>query len=168
MNLRFLCANHRQWLMSDVVRAEQAWLEWAERGTVLFEEGDYAQAVPFLGCAYELADFLLAERAPGYAVAAVRFADSARLLIEAYQQRGNHSHANYILVGASSRLARELADKAHYQITADSIRTLYTSEANTPALRSDQTPGPRQNALATVTTLPGRVTPKLRLVPALH
>ncbi|WP_143735537.1 hypothetical protein [Microbulbifer mangrovi] len=132
MNLKFLCANHRQWLMSDSRRAEQAWLEWTEQGGLLCEEKQYQQAVPFLGCAYELADFLLSERAPGYAVAATRFVDSAHKLMEAYRQYGATGHANYILVGASSRLARELVDRSHYQLTADCIRTLYTAEASLP------------------------------------
>lgn len=141
MNLKFLCANHRQWLMSDVRRAEQAWLEWNERGNLLCEEERYAHAVPFLGCAYELADFLLTERAPGYAVAAMRFVDSARLLMEAYRQFGESGHANYILVGASSRLARELADRSHYQLTADCIRTLYTAEGGATESRPGQVAG---------------------------
>ena len=132
MNLKYLCANHRQWLMSDARRAEQSWLEWTERGALLCEEGQYRQSVPFLGCAFELADFLLSERAPGFAVALMRFTDSARQLMEAYRRSGDNGHANYILMGASSRLARELAVKAHYQLTADCIRTLYTSDASVP------------------------------------
>ncbi|WP_299597982.1 hypothetical protein [uncultured Microbulbifer sp.] len=141
MNLKFLCANHRQWLMSDARRAEQSWLEWTERGALLCEEGQYRQAVPFLGCAYELADFLLSERAPGYAVAAMRFTDSARQLMEAYRQTGDTGHGNYILVGASSRLSRELATKAHYQLTADCIRTLYTEDTRVPEAWGGQLPG---------------------------
>ena len=132
MNLRYLCANHRQWLTSDPERAEQTWMDWAERGAMLCEEGDHARAIPFLGCAFELADYLLGEGAPGYAVAAVRFTDSARQLIEAYRQRGETGLGNYILVGASSRLARELSDKQRYALTADCIRTLYTAEMTVP------------------------------------
>ncbi|MCK7598128.1 hypothetical protein M0G74_12670 [Microbulbifer sp. CAU 1566] len=132
MNLRFLCANHRQWLMTSVSRAEQAWLEWMERGAMLCEEGQYRQAIPFLGCAFELADYLLGERSPGYSVAAMRFTDSARLLMEAYHQCGESGHGNYILVVASSRLAQELVVKSHYQMTADCIRALYTTGVGVP------------------------------------
>ncbi|HEY8568147.1 hypothetical protein [Microbulbifer sp.] len=132
MNLRFLCANHRQWLMSDPRRAEQAWRDWLERGHLLCEEGQYLQALPFLGCAFELAEFLLSERTPGFSVAVMRFTESARLLMEAYRQRGEGGHANYVLVISSSRLARELADRAHYPLTADCIRILYTAETSVP------------------------------------
>lgn len=132
VNLRFLCANHRQWLMEDSGRAEQAWLEWSERGAMLCEEGKHGQAIPFLGCAFELADFLLLKRTPGFAVATVRFTDSARQLMEAYRQHGESGYANYVLVTSSSRLARELGDKANYQLTADCIRTLYTGATDLP------------------------------------
>ncbi|WP_250460524.1 hypothetical protein [Microbulbifer litoralis] len=132
MNLRFLCANHRQWLTAEPHRAEQAWLDWVERGASLAEDGSYAEAIPFLGCAFELADYLLGEQWPGYSVAAMRFGDSARQLMEAYRQRGEGNRCNYILVGASSRLARELANRQHYQITADCIRALYVGQSEEP------------------------------------
>ncbi|AMX01230.1 hypothetical protein [Microbulbifer thermotolerans] len=133
MNHRYLCANHHQWLTADPLRAEQAWMDWIERGASLCEDGNQGEAIPFLGCAYELADFLLSVRRPAYAIAAQRFAESARLLMDAYHHRGQQNHGNYILVGASSRLARELKDGDNYRITADCIRTLYTREPNPPA-----------------------------------
>ncbi len=133
MNHRYLCANHRQWLTTDTIRAEQAWLDWMERGASLYEEGSHGEAIPYLGCAFELANFLLEARWPGYSVAAMRFSDSARQLMEAYRRRGEESQCNYILVGASSRLARELKDRDNYRITADCIRTLYAGEPNPPA-----------------------------------
>ncbi|WP_323846058.1 hypothetical protein [Microbulbifer magnicolonia] len=136
MNLRFLCANHRQWLMSDTLRAEQAWLDWSECGASLCEEANYAEAIPYLGCAFELANFLLDARWPGYSIASMRFCDSARQLMDAYRRRGEENQCNYILVGASSRLARELNDRQNYQITADCIRALYLGDfAPAPQLR---------------------------------
>lgn len=132
MNVKYLCANHRQWLTSDPKRAEQAWMDWTERGTTLCEEGSYDQAIPYLGCAFELASYLLSASAPGYSVAATRFTDCARELIDAYRQRGETGLGNYILVGASSRLARELNNKQRYQLTADCIRTLYMAESTIP------------------------------------
>ncbi|SEA19413.1 hypothetical protein [Microbulbifer marinus] len=136
MKLRYLCANHRQWLTADTDRAERAWLDWVERGTHLCEERSYAEAIPYLGCAFDLASFLLGECWPGYAVAAVRFSDSARQLMDAYRQCGDAGLGNYILVGASSRLARELHNPRNdqiSQITADCLRTLYGGEPHTAA-----------------------------------
>lgn len=133
MNHRYLCANHRHWLTADTFRAEQAWLDWMERGASLCEERNYKEAIPYLGCAFELADFLLGAQWPGYSIAATRFSDCARQLMEAYRQRGEDGQCNYILVGASSRLARELKDRDNYRTTADCIRALYTGEPNPPA-----------------------------------
>ncbi|SHF35261.1 hypothetical protein SAMN04487965_2009 [Microbulbifer donghaiensis] len=133
MKLRFLCANHRQWLTADSGRAEQAWLDWVERGATLCEEGNHAEAIPLLGCAFDLASFLLGEHWPGYAVAAVRFSDTARQLMAAYRRNGESGPANYILVGASSLLARELHDRRNYQVTADCIRTLYAGQPHAAA-----------------------------------
>lgn len=138
MNLRYLCGNHRQWLTADTIRAEQAWLDWQERGTALSEEKNFRAAIPFLGCAFELANHLLSEHWPGYSVAAVRFADSARSLMDAYRQRNEVSQYNYILVGASSRLARELKDAGRYRITADCIRALYAGEPDPQGRRQWQ------------------------------
>jgi len=132
VNLKYLCANHREWLTSNTKRAEQAWIDWTERGATLCEEGSYEQAIPYLGCAFELASYLLAESTPAYSVAATRFTDCARQLIEAYRHRGDEGLGNYILVGASSRLARELSDRRRYQLTADCIRTLYMTESSIP------------------------------------
>ncbi|WP_288129042.1 hypothetical protein [Microbulbifer sp.] len=146
MNLKYLCANHRQWLTSNPQRAEQAWTDWTERGTELCEEGSFDQAIPYLGCAFELASYLLTAGAPGYSVAATRFTDCARQLIEAYRQRGESGLGNYILVGASSRLARELGDKQRYHLTADCIRTLYMAESSIP----EQWRGTTANAVARV------------------
>ncbi|MFV8782839.1 hypothetical protein ACNKU7_10495 [Microbulbifer sp. SA54] len=145
MNLRFLCANHRQWLTSDLKRATRAWSDWAERGAELCEREAFAEAVPYLGCAFELASYLLGERAPDYALSALRFTDSARLLIEAYRRRGESGLANYILVGSSSRLASELSDKRHYQLTADCLRTLYTAEGMPPNARIAATGAQHEN-----------------------
>lgn len=134
MNLHFLCANHRQWLTADPLRAEKAWLDWNERGASLLEEGSYAEAIPFLGCAFELADYLLGQEWPGYSVAATRVSDGARQLMDAYRARGEDNLCNYILVGASSRLARELADRRKYRITADCIRALYVGQSKISVL----------------------------------
>lgn len=141
MNLRYLCANHRQWLTADTHRAEQAWQDWVDLGTSLCEERDYDRAIPYMGCAFELANFLLQEHWPGYTVAAVRFSDCARALMEAYRRRGDENQRNYILVGASSRLARELKDRHNHQITADCIRALYAGETG-PRARQEWQQGP--------------------------
>lgn len=132
MNLKFLCANHRQWLTSDVQRAERYWLDWMEQGCALFDSDNYAEAAPYFGCAFELADHLLAENWPSYPVAAGRFTNCAVSLMSSYRQQGESGLYNYLLVGASSRLARELQRDRNCRVTSDCIEALYRSEPRVP------------------------------------
>ncbi|MCO1333032.1 hypothetical protein MO867_01640 [Microbulbifer sp. OS29] len=128
MNLRYLCANHRQWLTADTDRTEKAWLDWIERGKILTEECDHAQAISYLGCAFDLASFLLEKQWPTYAISAARFSESAIWLMAAYRERGDEKLRSYILAGASSYLARELGDSHKQRIAADCISALYPEE----------------------------------------
>ncbi|WP_444929200.1 hypothetical protein ACJJIF_15320 [Microbulbifer sp. SSSA002] len=132
MNLRYLCANHRQWLTADTDRAEKAWLDWIERGKLLIEERNYAEAIPYLGCAFDLASFLLEKQWPTYAISATRFSESALWLMAAYRELGDEKLRNYILAGASSMLARELGDSHKQRIAADCLSALYPGEAQQP------------------------------------
>ncbi|WKD49918.1 hypothetical protein [Microbulbifer spongiae] len=125
MNLRYLCANHRQWLIADTDRAEKTWLDWIELGKILSEEGNEKEAIPYLGCAFDLAGFLLAKQWPSYAVSATRFSENALCLMAAYRELGDEKLHRYILAGASSILARQLGDGLKQRIAADCISALY-------------------------------------------
>jgi hypothetical protein len=127
-----LCANLRQWLTSDVQRAERYWLDWIEQGCALFDGGKYSEAALYFGCAFELADYLLAGSWPSYPAAARRFTQCAISLMESYQLQGEAGLRNYLLVSASSRLARELQRRQGCQVTADCIEALYQSEPRAP------------------------------------
>ncbi|CAA0114602.1 Uncharacterised protein [Halioglobus japonicus] len=69
MKLRFLCANHREWLQSQPHQA----LHWCansfETGWNLFLGGHFKDALAHMGCAFETAEILLTTRAiaPGNA-----------------------------------------------------------------------------------------------------
>jgi hypothetical protein len=83
VKLRFLCTHHRQWLVADQRRAERSMLGWVEQGEALLAQESPEQALPFFGCALELADFLLAVRGRADANAVRRFSDCARHLLAA-------------------------------------------------------------------------------------
>ncbi|MEX2961943.1 hypothetical protein [Microbulbifer sp. TYP-18] len=137
MNLRYLCANHSQWLIADKGRAEKTWLDWMERGKILSEEGNGADAIPYLGSAFDLAGFLLTKQWPSYAVSATRFSENALCLMAAYRELGDEKLCNYIRAGASSLLARQLRDGCKQRVTADCISALYPEDHP----RSVQGPG---------------------------
>jgi hypothetical protein len=133
VNLRYLCANHRQWLIENNDRAEQAWLDWMERGRMLCEEGNHSEAIPYLGCAFDVAGMLLTSEWPSYAVSATRFSECAAQLMAAYRKQGDEKHHHYLLVGASSVLARQLGDRDKQRLAADCISALYTDGDDEPA-----------------------------------
>ncbi|GAB2891879.1 hypothetical protein ACCI51_02575 [Microbulbifer echini] len=132
MNLRYLCANHRQWLIDNTGRAEQAWLDWIERGRILCEEGNYREAIPYLGCAFDVAGMLLTQQSPSYTISATRFSESAAQLMAAYRKLGDEKHLQYLLVGASSVLARQLGDRDKQGLAADCISALYADGESAP------------------------------------
>ncbi|BBM01227.1 hypothetical protein [Microbulbifer sp. GL-2] len=125
MNLRYLCANHRQWLVDNKDRAEMAWLDWIERGKLLAEEGNHSEAIPYLGCAFDVAGMLLTRQWPSYTESAQRFSESAAGLMQSYREQGDEKLHHYILAGASSVLARQLGDRDKQRVAADCISALY-------------------------------------------
>lgn len=130
MNLRYLCANHRQWLIADPARAEQYWLEWLETGNHYYEQGGFQEAIPYFGCAFELAESLLSSAWPGINEAASRFTLSSVCLAQAYEWSGKMDIRNYLLTQASCRLAKELSVAEQYTHISHCMQSLYWAELN--------------------------------------
>lgn len=101
---------------------------------MLCEEGNHSEAIPYLGCAFDVAGMLLTREWPSYAVSATRFSDSAAQLMAAYRNQGDEKHHHYLLVGASSVLARQLGDRDKQQLAADCISALYSDGDGKPEL----------------------------------
>ncbi|MFA0809626.1 hypothetical protein [Microbulbifer epialgicus] len=142
MNLRYLCANHRQWLVDNKDCAEKAWWDWMERGKLLSEEGNHLEAIPYLGCAFDVAGMLLTCQWPCYATSAQRFSESAVGLMEAYREQGDEKLHQYILAGASSALARQLGERDKQEVAAGCIGALYANGSGEPipAITGGETP----------------------------
>jgi len=122
VNLRFLCANHHRWLAASSRRAEQAWLNWRERGARLSEARNFAEAIPYLGCAFELADHLLGARWPGYRVAAVRFGGGTGRGVAALNRGSACYSPAYVEIGIRPELLVQLL--ARRQLVAADLRGL--------------------------------------------
>jgi hypothetical protein len=130
MNLRFLCANHHQWLIAETSRAEAHWLEWIETGSNYYEQGLLEEAIPYFGCAFEIADHLLTDRWPCIDTAVSRFTLSSICLSQCYGLLGENETRNYLVVQASRRLAKELPTPGEYPHIAECMQSLYWSELN--------------------------------------
>ncbi|WP_141398523.1 MULTISPECIES: hypothetical protein [Microbulbifer] len=107
MKLRFLCAHHRQWLIAEPQRAERWMLGWVEQGEALLAQEGPEQALPFFGCALELADFLLIVRGRADASAVRRFSDCARHLLATAAILEEWSMCHWAVGLAQQRLAEE-------------------------------------------------------------
>lgn len=119
MKLRYLCPNHRNWILSNDHKADQYWLSWIETANIFHQTGKTPEAIPYIGCSFEVSEHLLSLNSPDHKTSVKRFTYSSQLLAEAYYATGDNERCNYILEQASLRLAKELKkpDLAHYVTT---------------------------------------------------
>ena len=61
MKLRFLCANHRVLLQSDIKKALTVFQAGFDSGHYYFWQADWSEATPHLGCAFEVAELILTQ-----------------------------------------------------------------------------------------------------------
>ncbi|GHB65721.1 hypothetical protein GCM10008107_13440 [Psychrosphaera saromensis] len=59
MKHQFLCPNHREELISKPTRALTSWANTNEAGVSLAGVGQHYDALPHLGCAFEVAEIIL-------------------------------------------------------------------------------------------------------------
>lgn len=59
MKHQFLCPNHRQELINKPTRALCSWANTNETGVTLASLGQHYDALPHLGCAFEVAEIIL-------------------------------------------------------------------------------------------------------------
>lgn len=108
MELRFMCPTHRKQVTADSSRAGLHWEDWMDKGCALYEQMRYAEAIPFLGCAFELADFLMQRQLPDEKVALSRFTYSGICLARVYEQIGDSETQQWVLDYANARLPLDI------------------------------------------------------------
>ena len=59
MSLQFLCPNHRDWVYFHSEEALQYIENAQQKGELMYRQGKWREAIPFLGCAYEATEILL-------------------------------------------------------------------------------------------------------------
>jgi coenzyme F420-reducing hydrogenase delta subunit len=59
MKHQFLCPNHREELTNKPIQALRSWANTNETGIVLAGVGQHYDALPHLGCAFEVAEIIL-------------------------------------------------------------------------------------------------------------
>lgn len=109
MKLRFLCANHRQWLASHPDQALHSFANSFETGSLLLQQEQWQEAFPYLGCAYETAEILMTypTLAPGAAVE--WFVHALTGLAQTLDELGRTADCTQVYQAAFERLRKEAA-----------------------------------------------------------
>jgi hypothetical protein len=122
MKLRFLCANHREWLCSQPHQAVHRCANSFETGWQLFQGEHWAEALPHLGCAFETAEILLTTRAMAPARAVEWFMHSLSGLTQTLDKLGRTSASMEVHQAAIDRLRREAAREITPELEGDLYR----------------------------------------------
>lgn len=131
MALTFLCATHREWLVRQPDQAIESYTNASKKSIYLMDQRQWKQAIPYLGCALESAEILLATRAMSPSISLDWYLQSlARLIgvlnkldfgagcVEVYSaaidflrgELGGEAEINLSLESQINRLIRELAE----------------------------------------------------------
>lgn len=113
MKLQFLCANHRSQLENNVTKAIQFWQSGFDTGQFYLDHMLWHDAVPHLGCAFEIAEILLSNKMIEPEVACRWFSQSSILLASTFNNLRYSSEAEEINWMAINRLKEELAQNGY-------------------------------------------------------
>ena len=118
MKLRFLCANHRQWLQSQPQQA----LHWCansfDTGWSFYQGGQFKDALAHMGCAFETAEILLTTRAIAPANAAQWFLKTLDGLLQTLEHLQLTQACIEVYQIAIDRLRREASDSISPELEA--------------------------------------------------
>jgi hypothetical protein len=122
MKLRFLCANHREWLCNQPHQAVHRCANAFETGCYLSQREHWAEALPHMGCAFETAEILLTTRAMAPARAVKWFLHSLAGLTQTLEKLGRASTCVEVHQAAIDRLRQEAAKQIAPELEADIYR----------------------------------------------
>lgn len=112
--MKFICAKHRQLLRNQPAKAHRRWQEWLDRGQMAMANKEWAMAIRFFGCCYEIAEMRLP--ASGTDTTFVdrlspedRLMLSGHLLAECFGRSGKRSLERHYLLAVHHHLTRDLA-----------------------------------------------------------
>ena len=138
MKLRFLCANHREWLYSQ---PEQA-LHWCansyETGWYLCQTQQWRDALAHIGCAFESAEILMKSRGIAPAVAVEWFLKALDSLVQILIKLQLMDSCVELYQVAISRLRQEVNSIISPQLEADLYRHITRLDRDRRRLDSDR------------------------------
>lgn len=108
MKLRFLCATHRQELELNMEKALEFIQTGLDTGIFYTNKSQWKEAIPHLGCAFEVADILLTQNNLDQEVTCDWLANSAILLAQNLNNVQHTSQAGDVIWLAINRLEAQL------------------------------------------------------------
>lgn len=145
MKMRFLCCTHREELSKKPSQAINIWQNGFDTGKTLFEEEQWQDALPQLGCAFETAEIILTSRAVDASHASEIFTHSAILLARVFAELGHINQSFEILLLAVDRIEQELmyqpGMKAWYNTN---LQTIYDAIDSPHFVKSNSASVPAQ------------------------
>jgi len=84
MQITYLCAKHEDWVYSNPEQALHFMARDEMQGTLLLHCGQYTEAIPYLGCAFDIAVILLEVGSGENTAMKRKVIDLASLLEETY------------------------------------------------------------------------------------
>ncbi|MDX2463792.1 MAG: hypothetical protein QNK31_04715 [Porticoccus sp.] len=109
MKLRFLCAGHREWLNDSPGCAVDCWSNGLETGKILCEEGQWKEALPYVGCAYEASEIILSTQYMDRYNAIRFFTSSVYLLAKVLVKLNDFEEGRRVYQSAIQRLNKALS-----------------------------------------------------------
>jgi len=122
MKLRFLCANHREWLCNQPHQAVHWCANSFETGWHLSQRENWAEAMPYMGCAFETAEILMTTRAISPTRAVEWFLHSLAGLTQTLEKLGRTSACVEVHQAAIERLRREASGEITPELEAELYR----------------------------------------------
>ena len=86
MHKHFLCPKHRQWLQQNPQAAKHHLSDTQETAQYYRDRGRWLDALPYLGCAYETAELVLANLGGDKNTVVINFTSAAILLADTYHK----------------------------------------------------------------------------------
>lgn len=107
MHCNYICPNHRIWLVNHPKQAIHCCFNASETGWLLYQEGRWGEALPYLGSAYETAEILLSSQVIDFSSALERFLSTLYSLTQAMHKLDRILDCSEVYQSAIRRLERE-------------------------------------------------------------
>ncbi len=155
MKLRFLCANHREWLYTQPDQAVHWCANSFETGWHLSQRERWEEALPHMGCAYETAEILMTTRAIESPRAVEWFIHALAGLTQTLEKLNRSNDCMEIFQAAIDRLRKEVTQKIAPELEASIY--LHITRLNRERRRMDYSGKKRVPRLTLVESKPGAI-----------